>query len=270
MLRGKENEDCKSKSEDRLSMVYRFLPDQGEESNQYCELNGGIPINFEFILSEQATLKEKGYTACELGRSDVANQEKFAACLAAIGFDGYRYRGQLTDWTCSTPTAVESCGGLECAEGYMGEVLFECRNAIQIPRTNVKHFNEEAAKPNPDLSLFPAVGGQGFYVPTGCFYDPRWDPDYACVGGQEWNACGTPCIRTCHYRPNPALCSPRCFARCQCPKSKPVWDREYGCITQELCDQYYGDPQGETLEEIYNPVRPAMPYPYGWAGARHS
>lgn len=65
--------------------------DQGEESNEYCELNGGIPINFEFILSKQVTLREKGYTACELGRNDVENQEKFAACLAAIGFDGYRF-----------------------------------------------------------------------------------------------------------------------------------------------------------------------------------
>ena len=49
-----------------------------------------------------------------------------------------------------------------------------------------------------------------------------------------------------------------------------MWDREYGCITQELCDQYYGSAQGETLEQIYNPVKPAMPYPYGWAGARKS
>ena len=64
--------------------------DQGEESNQYCELNGGIPINFEFLLSKQVTLKEKGYTACILDRNDIENQEKFAACLTAIGFDGYR------------------------------------------------------------------------------------------------------------------------------------------------------------------------------------
>ena len=26
MLRGKENEECKSRSDDRLSMVYKFLP----------------------------------------------------------------------------------------------------------------------------------------------------------------------------------------------------------------------------------------------------
>ena len=118
-----------------------------------------------------------------------------------------------------------------------------------------------------------------------CSYDPRWDADYACVGGQEWTACGTPCIRTCHYKPDPAnpphnvskkmnrfLASHQLIDRCpnyisnaltrtrtplssvalrgvsravrQCPKSKPVWDREYGCITQDLCDQYYGDADG--------------------------
>ena len=43
------------------------------------------------------------------------------------------------------------------------------------------------------------------HVVMSCSYDPRWDPDYACVGGQWWNACGSPCIRTCHYRPDPEV-----------------------------------------------------------------
>ena len=82
----------------------------------------------------------------------------------------HRYRGTLTDWSCSVETSKESCGGLDCAEGYIGEALFECRNSIEIPRTNQKHYQEQASKENPDLSLFPAVGGQGFYVPIGCTY----------------------------------------------------------------------------------------------------
>ena len=106
-----------------------------------------------------------------------------------------RYRGELTDWTCSAPTAVDSCGGLECAEGYIGEVLFECRNAIQIPRTNTKHYQEQASKPNPDLSLFPAVGGQGFYVPTGCLYVP--DLSIAVMTCKKFSPCcrDLPCPR---------------------------------------------------------------------------
>lgn len=251
-------------------MVYKFIPELGKQSKEYCEEKGGIPINFEFLMSEQVTLREKGYKACILDRNDIDNQEKYAACLTAIGFDGFRYRGRLTDWTCKSDTVVESCGGLTCAQGYLGEASFECRNSIEIPKTNKKHYDEQAAKDNPDMSLFPAVGGQGFYVPVGCYYDPRWDPDYACVGGQWWNACGSPCIRTCHYKPDPEKCSPRCFARCECPKEKPVWDREYGCITQKACDKNYGKAEGETLEQKYNPVKPAMPYPYGWAGARKS
>ena len=64
---------------------------------------------------------------------------------------------------------MESCGGLECAEGYLGEVLFECRNSIEIPKKqNPVDYELEAAKANPDFSLFPATGGKGFYVPIGC------------------------------------------------------------------------------------------------------
>ena len=161
-----------------------------------------------------------------------------------------------------------------------------------------------------------------------CSYDPRWDPDYACVGGQEWNACGTPCIRTCHYRPDPEVMRLRARMHhwttlngrtdwldrmlteyhpnyilnaltCHEPWSHAkqthllahhsfaalfswmfralpmsggqtgvgswVWLHHAGAVWPVLRQR-----AGETLEQIYNPVKPAMPYPYGWAGARKS
>ena len=81
----------------------------GKQSKEYCEEKGGIPINFEFLMSEQVTLREKGYKACILDRNDIDNQEKYAACLTAIGFDGFRSVLLRVCWSCLIRSSLRFC-----------------------------------------------------------------------------------------------------------------------------------------------------------------
>ena len=55
-----------------------------------------------------------------------------------------------------------------------------------------------------------------------------------CTGGKVFNECGSACTATC-LDPEP-ICTRQCVARCECPKSNPIWDNEK-CIKEAHCAQ---------------------------------